>query len=304
MHEFAVILKGSLPEYSAVERFVDSWIRYDSAQVPIYVVVPDPARQIFADKLADRAQVIEQSQLAPFLGASNGDVRSDDSVDAQFMMLAVGELHLARNYLWGDSQALILRQFDLAQFFAAPGVPYVFLSEHAEARVSTEEFANTRDAHLRDARRILGLPPAPLRTCVSMQILSDRQLAELRAFWARQGLTYEMALKACPDAMSWYAFWLERDGFAGVVEREPIFKDLRSESALVDFFLKEETLADLSRGYVGVLLDADSSELESFRISRSQIIAERVDAITLARALCTRWLRRAPRLQRLLTRAQ
>jgi hypothetical protein len=302
MHEFAVILKGTLPEYSAVERFVDSWIRYDSAQVPIYVIVPDPARRFFADNLADRAHVIEQSQLAPFIVSSNVDVGTADSVDEQIVILAVGELHLARHYLWGDPQALMLRQFDSADFFSAAGVPYVFVSEHAEARVSTNEFTNTRDAHLRNARRILELPSAPLRTCVSMQILSDQPLAELRDFWAGQGLTYETALKACPDAMSWYAFWLERTGFAGAVEREPIFKDLRSENALVDFFLKEETLADLARGYVGVVLDADPSDLEWRRDPRTRIIAERVDSKTLVKSMCTRWLRRAPRLQRLLAR--
>jgi hypothetical protein len=196
----------------------------------------------------------------------------------------------------------MLRQFDSADFFSAAGVPYVFVSEHAEARVSTNEFTNTRDAHLRNARRILELPSAPLRTCVSMQILSDQPLAELRDFWAGQGLTYETALKACPDAMSWYAFWLERTGFAGAVEREPIFKDLRSENALVDFFLKEETLADLARGYVGVVLDADPSDLEWRRDPRTRIIAERVDSKTLVKSMCTRWLRRAPRLQRLLAR--
>jgi hypothetical protein len=304
MHEFAVILKGTLPEYSAVERFVESWIRYDSAQVPIYVIVPDSAHQFFAERLSDRAHVIEQSEVAPFILRSHVDAGPADCVDEKIAMLAVGELHLARHYLWGEPQALMLRQFDSAEFFAAPGVPYAFVSEYVEARVSTDEFTTTRDAQLRDARRILGLPSAPLRTCASMQILSDKPLAELRAFWAGQGLTYETALKACPDAMSWYAFWLEREGFAGEVEREPIFKDLRSENALVDFFLKEETLADLSRGYVGVVLDANASDLEWRRDPRSRIIAERVDSKTLVKALCTRWLRRAPRLQRLLARAR
>jgi hypothetical protein len=287
-----------------VQRFVESWIKYGLGKVPIYVIVPDTARRFFVDNLADRAHVIEQSQLAPFIVSSNVDGRTADFVDEQIVMLAVGELHLAQHYLWGDPQAQMLRQFDSADFFAAAGVPYVFVSEHAEERVSTEDFSNTRDAQLRDARRVLGLSSGPLRTCTRMEIFSDQPLAELRAFWARQGLTYVTALKACPDAMSWYAFWLEREGFTGVVEREPIFKDLRSESSLVDYFLKEETLADLSRGYVGVVLNADMCDLESGRIPRAQIIAERVDTITLVKALLTRWLRRAPRLQRLVTRGR
>ena len=304
MHEFAVMLKGNLPELAFVERFIESWMKFDSACVPIFVIVSDSDCQHFTDTLSGRAHVIEESLVTRFMFAGHAGSVTSESVDDQAMMLAVGELHLARQYLWADSHAVMLRQFDLDDFFAAPGLPYVFLSEHAESRVDVESFDAlwaTRDAQLNDLRRILGLPPVPLRTCRIMGILSDDQLAGLRAFWGSQQLTYTTAMGVCPDAMAWYTFWLEREGYASAVEREPIFKEVRSESQLFNYFLKEESLSDLARGYVGAVLAPGVNELESVSYSRTQIIGQRANIVTLTKAVCTRWLRRAPRVQRLIS---
>ena len=101
--------------------------------------------------------------------------------------------------------------------------------------------------------------------------------------------------------MAWYTFWLEREGYASAVEREPIFKEVRSESQLFNYFLKEESLSDLARGYVGAVLAPGVNELESVSYSRTQIIGQRANIVTLTKAVCTRWLRRAPRVQRLIS---
>lgn len=307
MHELVVMLTATMSESAAVERFVDSWIAFDSSNVPIAVVVPDSDSRFFADALSGRAEVIAEGTLPTSSLSARDSLLEGDPARGQVVMLAVGEMHHARHYLWIDSHAVMLREFRIDDYFAAPGMPYLFLSEHTEARVDPDSFSAlwaSRDAQLAGARRALGLPGAPPRTCGSVGIMSAEQLAGLRDFWESRQLTYEGAMRICPDALAWYAFWLEREGLGDAREREPIFKDLRFASQRLDFELKRESASDLARGFAGVFLDRKVDALETYSSSRSRLIGERVDLTTLSKALCTRGLRRAPRVQRLIARVR
>jgi hypothetical protein len=202
----------------------------------------------------------------------------------------------------------MLRPFGVSDFFAEPGVPYHFLTEDAELRVEPEYFERywaPREEKLRSLRRFLGIPIEPLLTCHGLALFSDTVLESFREFLTSQGLTYATALEICPYEFSWYNFWLERDGSTLVAQREPIIKVFHSKSQHLEYVLKGIANADLARGYVGVLVNGGYSRqfgVIDFDQPRYEVIGHYVRFGTMARALLLRWIRQAPRLQRLLQR--
>lgn len=289
MHEFAAVLTGRHTQLALLHRFLDSWTSHDAAGIPVFIVVPDEDLHAMSESVRGKAEVIPASAVG--------------SLDAQAIFLAFGELGLARHYLVADPHAVMLRAFDLTDFFAAPGVPYLFLSEEHESRVDPEFYAQhgaARDSARAEARSFLGLPDGPLRACGAMGIISTDELAGLRAFWAERNLDLPAALGICPEALAWYGLWLEFAARGTSVEREPIFKDLRTRAQRVEASLKGLTPADVARGYVGVLDGPIGAEYWSRTETRAELVAETMHSRTLTKALAGRVLRRAPRVQRML----
>jgi hypothetical protein len=304
MHEFAVMLKSYLPDLPYAARFLDSWIKFDTDSIPVYLVVPDSDIEAFAEIVAGRAEIIGESRFAEHL--VDYPIHGNDAgyMNQQIIKLAFGELHLARFYFCADSELEMLRPFGVQDFFAEPGVPYHFLTEDSELRVEPEYFATywkPREAKLQELRRFLDLPREPLLTCHGLALFSDDALQSLRDFLNSAGLTYASALELCPYEFSWYNFWLERSQAIRVAQREPIVKVFHSKSQHLEYVLKGTTTQDLARGYVGVLVNGGYSRqfgVIDFDQPRYEVIGHYVRVGILFRALVLRWLHRAPRLHR------
>jgi hypothetical protein len=303
MHEFAVMLKSYLPDIEYAGRFIDSWVEFDTAGIPIYVIVPEADKEAFREIAAGRAEVIGESLFEPHLIDYPMHGNTPGYMNQQIVKLAFGELHLAKHYLCADSDAVMLRPFGPEDFFAEPGIPYAFLTEDAELRVEPEYFEKywaPREIKLHALREYLGLDPEPMLTCHNMAVFSDSVLGSLRNFLSSRGLTYASALELCPYEFN---FWLEREQTISTVQREPIFKMLHTKSQHLEYVLKGISSEDLARGYVGVVVNSGYSRqfgVIDFDQPRHEAIGHYVRVGTMARALGTRWMRRAPRVQKVL----
>ena len=306
MSDFGILLKSYGPDLPYAERFMASYERYATEPIPVFAVVPDEDVAAFTAMMAGRGEVLPESLWAHHLVTERIHGNSPGYINQEIIKLTFFEQGLVTNYLCADSEAVFLRPFSTSDFMADESTPFTFATEDSELTVDPEYeamYGTNRRAFLLRLREFLNLPPEPMLTCHNMAVFSLEVLESLRRFLVQQGMTYADALEISPYEFSWYNFWLERDETIPRILREPIFHMVHMEHQHLEFALKGITEADLSRGYVGVVVNSGFSRrfgIIDFDEPLSTALASYVTLPDLSKALAERALRRMPRVRALL----
>lgn len=305
MTDFGILLKSYGPDLPYAQRFMASFERYATEPIPVFVVVPDVDVPDFTAMMAGRGEVLPESLWAHHLVDYRIHGNAPGYINQEIIKLTLFEQGLVRNYLCADSEAVFLRPFSSADFMADASTPFTFVTEDNELNVDPtyeHTYETTRRESLVKLREFLDLPPSPMLTCHNMAVFSSAVLASLQDFLAQEGKTYADAMQIAPYEFSWYNFWLERDLTIPRVLREPIFLMVHMDHQHLEFALKGVTETDLSRGYVGVVVNSGFSRrfgVIDFDEPMSTALASYVTLPDLTKALAERALRRMPRVRAL-----
>lgn len=305
MDRFGILLKSYGPDLAYAERFMASYSRFVQGSVPIYVVVPDEDVATFTSMMAGRGTVLPESLWDPYLVDYRIHGNAPGYVNQEIIKLAFHDQGILDNYLCADSEAVFLRPFSQTDFMADEETPYTFATADSELRVDPiywSRYGEARHRSLIRLREFLDIHPVhTYETCHGFGVFSSVALASLWEFLQGQDMTYADALEVCPYEFSWYNFWLEKSRVIPRIVREPIFYTVHIETQHLELALKEVSEDDLSRGYVGAVLNSGFSRLSGvvgIGEPRLQSLGRYTSMSQLTKAAWERALRRAPRVRR------
>lgn len=303
------MLKTYLPDLAYVERFIESFERFNAEGLMLYIVAPDQELGSFEGFAGDHVMVLGESLLAqyftdePILGIAPG------YINQEVVKLAFWELDLCDSYLCMDSDAVFIRPFGRRDFLTPEGQPYAFLTEDFELRVEPEYYNYYwvhRERMIRDIQSAVGLAEPRLLTCHQHAVFSAVVLKSLKTeFMEPHGYSYTDLIGISPYEFSWYNMWLQKAQPIPVVMREPIFKTFHSASQHLEHVLRGATVDDLARGYVGVVVNSGFGRTEgvmSLDDPRYRLLGRYAPPGEVLKAAWIRVYRTLPSLQRLVAR--
>lgn len=305
MHNFGIMLKSYLPDIDYTKRFLESFTKYAMEPIPLYVVVPDQDVTEFSQIVGSLGEVLPESLWSDYLVDYPIHGNSPGYINQEIIKLAFGEKNYLANYLCADSEAVFIRPFTSADFMADPTTPFTFLTEDHELQVDPiyfNRYGRARSQSLERLRDHLGLPPTPFSTCHNMAVFSSTVIHSLVNYMKDQKLSYADLMEISPYEFSWYNFWLERELPIQRVVREPIFEMIHMSHQHLGYALKGIDLDNLSRGYVGVVVNSGHSRDQGvldFDTDFVETLARNLGYGTLAGAIIERALQRAPRVRKI-----
>ena len=299
------MLKSYLPDIDYTKRFLESFKKFATEPIPLYVVVPDSDVSAFEDIVGETGEVLPESLWAEYLVDYSIDGNSPGYINQEIIKLAFAEKGFLANYLCADSEAVFIRPFSSNDFMASATTPFTFVTEDHELQVDPIYFARygkAREQSLIRLREFLELPPTPFATCHNMALFSGQVLASLREFMGQSQLTYPDLLEISPYEFSWYNFWLEKTEVIPRVTREPIFEMLHMQHHHLSYALKGIQIDDLARGYVGVVVNSGYSRDQGvidFDSDFVDTLAQNVGYKQLFASIIEKALQRMPRVRKL-----
>ena len=305
MDNFGIMLKSYGPDLQYAQRFLESFLAYATEPIPLFVVVPDQDIPAFTEVFASHATVLPESLWADQLVDYPIHGNHPGYINQEIIKLAFGEKKYLANYLCADSEAVFIRPFTSADFMVDATTPFTFLTEDHELQVDPiyfHRYGRARSQSLERLRDHLDLPPTPFATCHNMAVFSSTVIKSLVKYMKEQGLSYADLMEISPYEFSWYNFWLERELPIQRVVREPIFEMIHMSHQHLGYALKGIDLENLSRGYVGVVVNSGHSRDQGvldFDNDFIDTLARNLGYGALAGGIIERALQRAPRVRKI-----
>jgi len=300
------MLKSYLPDIDYTQRFIESFTRYATQPIPLYVVVPDEDVAAFEDIVGEIGEVLPESLWDEHLVDYRIHGNAPGYINQEIIKLAFGQLNLCENYLCADSEAVFIRPFGIEDFMANETTPFTFVTEDHELQVDPiyyQRYGQAREQSLITLREYLGLSTEIYQTCHGFGVFSSEVLRSLGEFMEEKQLSYADLLEICPYEFSWYNFWLEKMGVIPRITREPLFETIHMSHQHLSYALKEIDESDLARGYVGVVVNSGHSRDQGvldFDTDFRQTLAQNLGYKQITSALVEKTLQRIPRVRKIL----
>ena len=264
MDRIALLLKSYATDVAYARRLVDSFHATNSEGLTLHCVVPASDLVSFQTFAAEHVVVHAEEDLVGdhLVTGPVGNLRPGYA-NQEIVKLAFWEAGLAANYFCVDSDAVLLRPFTAADFMHDEETPYTVLVEDNDLKTEPRYYHDHwvgREASIRTIMREVGLDDPVMRTSHGHQVFSAEVLRSWRDhFLAPRGWGYADALAVSPYEFSWYAMWLQKALPIPIHQREPLVKVYHDEDQHVAAILSGVTDVDLSRGYLGVVVNSNFS---------------------------------------------
>ena len=262
--KLAFLLKSYSNDFLYTKRLIASYRQYNADLIPMFVVVPESDLELFSIFKNEGVEVLAEESVTDCLV-------NDDSVfgirpgyiNQEIIKLAFWELDLCENYFCLDSDAEFIRDFYFSDFMFDENTPFSVLVEDNELAVDPEYYKEHwagRSKLIDIIKDELGVEDRRSLTCHNMTIFSKKVLKSFKEkYLLPRGYTYVDALKKSPYEFSWYNFWLQKDKTIPIEFREPLFKMFHNKSQHLEYLRKKITLKDISRGYLGIVINSNYS---------------------------------------------
>jgi hypothetical protein len=279
-----ILIKSYRDDLDRADELCRSLKKFNSDNLPIWIIVPEqdltefaPCAQVCDATLLSESLFTHHLTDVPVSGIRPG------YINQEIIKLAFWELGLVENYLPIDSDAVILRPFGARDLMFDSGTPFTVLLEDHELKIEPKYFAENwqgRESSLREIQSFLGLEDLRILTCHGHQVLSVKVLQSFKEqVLTPRNLTYRDILGISPYEFSWYNFWLQKSKVIPIHQREPYFKVIHSAEQHLEIALKGITMEDISRAYIGVIINSNFSK------SWGEIDTHEPKTTTLARYL-------------------
>lgn len=258
------LLKTYGNDFLYVKRLIASYRQYNVDDIPMFIVVPESDLELFSIFRDIDIEVLAEESVTDCLV-------NDDSVfgirpgyiNQEIIKLAFWELDLCENYFCIDSDAEFIRDFYFSDFMFNENTPFSVLVEDNELAVDPEYYKDHwegRSKLIDIIKDELGVEDRRSLTCHGMTIFSKKVLKSFKEkYLLPRGYTYVDALKISPYEFSWYNFWLQKDKTIPIEFREPLLKVFHNKNQHLEYLRKKITLKDISRGYLGVIINSNYS---------------------------------------------
>jgi hypothetical protein len=263
-YKLVFMLKTYSADLLYAVKLVASYRKYNSDHIPLFIVVPENDLALFEHFEGEDIQLIAEESVTDCL-VNDDSVRgiAPGYINQEIIKLAFWEMDLCDNYLCLDSDAEFIRDFFFCDFMYDLNTPFTILIEDNELVVDPEFYKVHwvgREKLLKEIKKELGLEDQRMLTCHNMAIFSTKVLKTFKEkYLLARGYTYVDAMKISPYEFSWYNFWLQKDKAIPIEFREPLFKMIYSKNQHLEYLRKNITVKDISRGYLGIVMNSNYS---------------------------------------------
>jgi hypothetical protein len=280
---FAMLLKSYSGDFEYAKRLIESFTRFNSDQITLYVVVPESDQNLFSSIICGNTELISENAFAQHLVDHEVHGIRPGYINQEIVKLAFWELGLAANYFCVDSDAEFIREFHVSDFLHDSNTPYSVLVQDLELAVDPEYYQQywvTREKEIARIAELIGWESRVINTCHGHTVFSAKVLESfVREFLHPRGWDYSDALAESPYEFTWYNMWLQKSRVIDIYPREPWIKVFHTESQHLEYLMRNITVSDIARGYLGVVVNSNYSR------GRGEISASRSKETNLAHML-------------------
>lgn len=274
-----MLCKSFQGDLEYARRMVKSFHEFNTEGLKLFVVVPGKDLELFGQFTCPTVEILSEDRLGQYLVDREVHGMRPGYINQEIIKLAFWELQLCANYFCVDSDAEFIRPFGVKDFMFDSDTPYSVLVQDLELAVEPEYFNQywkSRESELKSIAEAVGLDSRVILTCHGHAVFSAAVLKSfVKDFLTVRGWVYADALEFSPYEFTWYNLWLQKSHVIDVHPREPWIKVFHNQSQHMEYLVRGITLADITRGYLGVVVNsnysrglgvvnADSTQAESF----------------------------------------
>lgn len=264
MDNFGFLLKSYFEDIKYVQRLITSYNNYNKNDIKLFLIVPKIDLIHFAKFENNNIILLNEELLEKYLVKKEVNNIRPGYINQEIIKLSFWELGYCKNYLCLDSDGIFLRDFYYHDFMYNDEIPYTILVEDNELKIEPEYYNEhwiSRDIQLKKIIKSIGLKnTSHYLTCHGFAIFSYQVLNSFKEkFMKSKNYSYANLLEISPYEFSWYNFWIQYDKTIDIHIREPLFKYLHHKNQHLDLILKNITIEDISRGYVGLVVNSNYS---------------------------------------------
>lgn len=263
MHKLGFLLKTYKDDIVYVDRLIQSYKKYNTDNIPLYIVAPNNELSLFQYFSNPLIHLLSEESVTTELAQNEINGIRPGYINQEIIKLAFWETRLCANYVCLDSDGVFIRPFRLSDFMYDQDTTYTILVEDNELMVEPEyyeEHWKGRLQLLQKIQHLIGLPNKRILTCHGFAIFSAKVLDAFKTkYLIPKSQTYLDILRESPYEFSWYNLWLQYDKTIDIHIKEPLFKYFHHKNQHAEYLLRGITLTDLARGYVGVVINSNYS---------------------------------------------
>ncbi len=243
------------------QRMVKSFHAFNTDSIQLYLVVPEVDLALFEPLAGNHVQVLSENLLGEHLVDRELNGIRPGYINQEIVKLSFWELELAENYFCVDSDAEFIRPFRVEDFMFDSKTPYSVLVQDLELAVEPEYYNQywlSRESELKSIAELVGLDSRVVLTCHGHTVFSRVVLKSfVEDFLKPRGWSYADALEFSPYEFTWYNMWLQKCRVIDIHPREPWIKVFHNQSQHMQYLINEVTFEDISRAYVGVVVNSN-----------------------------------------------
>jgi len=243
------------------QRMVKSFTEFSADSIQLFLVVPEVDLALFEPLAGNHVQVLSENLLGKHLVDCEVHGIRPGYINQEIVKLSFWELELAENYFCVDSDAEFIRHFRVEDFMFDSKTPYSVLVQDLELAVEPEYYNQywlSRESELISIAELVGLDSRVVLTCHGHTVFSRVVLKSfVEDFLNPRGWSYADALEFSPYEFTWYNMWLQKCCVVDIHPREPWIKVFHNQSQHMQYLINEITFEDISRAYVGVVVNSN-----------------------------------------------
>jgi len=258
-----MLLKSYSGDAQYARRLLKSFEKFNIERIPLFIVVPESDVNVFTEMQVSNCTVLSERLFEKHLAEHDVHGIRPGYINQEIVKLAFWELELAANYFCVDSDAEFIREFRVSDFMFDSGTPYSVLVQDLELAVNPDyyqQYWTTREHEFRVIAETIGLDTRVLLTCHGHTVFSSKVLKSFVSdFLVPRNWDYVDALELSPYEFTWYNMWLQKSQVISIHPREPWIKVFHSESQHLEYLMRNITIDDIARGYLGVVVNSNYS---------------------------------------------
>lgn len=267
MYHFSFLLKTCRKDFKYVKRLLDSYIKFNSENIHLFLVTEKESIQELKSSVPQTDN--ENITILPdnlfyryFTQIAIGEL-SAGYVNQEIVKLAFHRLGLSANYLALDSDAFFIRSFYYKDFMYNEYEPYTVLYEESEFYCDPQYYKNfsiKKKEWLKNICKVLQFDHSKICSCHGFQIISSAVMEKFEETVLEQNqYTYVDLMKIAPLEFSWYSIFLQKSNVINIHPCGEIFKTFHTSYDHALSLVKNISLEDYARGYVGIVINSNIS---------------------------------------------
>jgi len=260
VENLALMLKSFSGDFELAKRCIYSFNQFNIEGLNLFLVVPESDASQFSELAGAKVTIVSEQPIESYFVHESVNGIRPGYINQEIVKLGFWELNLAQNYLCVDSDAEFIRPFTESDFMFDASTPFSVLVQDLELAVEPEYFTQywrSRSEQLIKIADYVGLDSRVILTCHGHTVFSAKILKDFKdSFLTPRGWSYADALEVAPYEFSWYNMWLQKCQLIDIHPREPWFKVFHHENQHLEYVMRGITLADIARGYLGVVVNS------------------------------------------------